>query len=268
MKVVIKRDFEDIREVDIKTVRIMVPVDDRYMRKDFPFRRESEYDDFWEVDIDIETGKIKDWPEGVSEDVFIKVRDCGWFWLLDEEGYTELTLFGDAPNDVIPPKHGGGIYFQINGEGIITNWYKEFDFLEFINSDDRHYSSFAERYFFTSFENDKKDFFGETFDEIQAYPGCLHVKDRYPIVLINDKSVGIIDFQYKVREKDDFPAILNKAATFRENYIRLASHKIYLGLAISNFPADWEEICIREGIAVIKQIDNLTVVNDKHAKAF
>jgi hypothetical protein len=35
MKVVIKRDFEDIREVDIRTVRIMVPVYDRYCGRIF-----------------------------------------------------------------------------------------------------------------------------------------------------------------------------------------------------------------------------------------
>jgi Holliday junction resolvase-like predicted endonuclease len=59
--------------------------------------------------------------------------------------------------------------------------------------------AFAEEYFFNSFENGKKNFFGEKFDEIAKHlkNRWQGVEDEYDIVLYNHASVAIIEVKYK-----------------------------------------------------------------------
>jgi len=97
-----------------------------------------------------------------------------------------------------------------------------------------NHGSFAEEYFFNSFENGKQKFFGEHFDEIQKNVSSVWqgVKDEYAV-----------KFNYK-----DF--------------------KIYLGLASLSFYPELEQRCINEGIAIIKQVGDSVVINDEHLKVF
>jgi hypothetical protein len=128
---------------------------------------------------------------------------------------------------------------------------------------------FAEEYFFNSFENGKQNFFGEKFDEIDKnlknhWQG---LKDEYDIVLYNHASVAIIEVKYKARI-DDLPQVLKKAETFRILFPHYKDFKIYLGLASMSFESKLEEECIKEGIAIIKQVGDNVVINDKHLKVF
>jgi hypothetical protein len=132
-----------------------------------------------------------------------------------------------------------------------------------------NHGSFAEAYFFNSFENGKQNFFGEKFDEIEKNVKGLKkgFKDEYDILLINGTSIGIVEVKYKAHE-NDVAKVLRKAETFRVNFPEYAGHKVYLGLATLSFYPELEQGCISEGIAIVKQVGDTVVVNDEHLKVF
>ncbi|MCL2167495.1 MAG: hypothetical protein FWH59_00010 [Lentimicrobiaceae bacterium] len=133
----------------------------------------------------------------------------------------------------------------------------------------RNHGEFAEEYFFNSFEQNQRNFFGEKFDELEQNVKGIkkNFKDEYDIVLINGKSVGIIEVKYKAHE-NDIPKILKKSQTFRVNFQEYSNHQIYLGLATMAFYPELEQACIEQGIAVIKQVGDTVVINDTHLKVF
>ena len=132
-----------------------------------------------------------------------------------------------------------------------------------------NHGSFAEEYFYNSFENRKTNFFGEKFDDIEKnlknhWQG---LKDEYDIVLYNHASVALIEVKYKAHI-DDVPQVLKKAETFRILFPQYKDFKIYLGLASMSFYSELEDECIKQGIAVIKQIGDKVVINDTNLKVF
>ena len=62
--------------------------------------------------------------------------------------------------------------------------------------------------------------------------------------------------------------VLKKVSSFKTNFPKYQNHKVYLGLATMAFYPELEEECIRQGIAVIKQVGDTIIINDKHLKAF
>ncbi|MDR2148483.1 MAG: hypothetical protein LBE91_18730 [Tannerella sp.] len=129
--------------------------------------------------------------------------------------------------------------------------------------------AFAEEYFFNSFENGQKNFFGEKFDEIDKNlkNHWRGLKDEYDIVLYNHASVAIIEVKYKANISD-VPDVLKKAETFRILFPNYRDFKIYLGLASLSFYPELEQECINQGIAIIKQVGDTVVINDRHLKIF
>jgi hypothetical protein len=129
--------------------------------------------------------------------------------------------------------------------------------------------SFAEEYFFNSFENGKQNFFGEKFDEISKHLKSHKqgLEDEYDIELYNHASVAIIEVKYKAH-KSDIPDVLKKAETFKILYPYYNDFRIYLGLASMSFYPELEQECINEGIAIIKQVGDSVVINDEHLKVF
>jgi hypothetical protein len=132
-----------------------------------------------------------------------------------------------------------------------------------------NFGSFAEEYFFNSFEKGQQNFFGKKFDEIQKHLSAFWkgVEDEYDIVLYNDDAVAIIEVKYKAHVSD-IPAVLKKAETFRILFPNYKDFKIYLGLASMAFYPELEQECINDGIAIIKQVGDKVVINDKHLKTF
>ena len=128
---------------------------------------------------------------------------------------------------------------------------------------------FAEEYFFNAFENGLQNFFGEKFDDIEKNMKGYkkNYKDEYDIVLFNGKSIAIVEVKFKAH-KNDIPSILRKADTFRINYPDYKKHQIYLGLATMAFYPELEDQCINQGIAVVKQVGDTVVINDKHLKIY
>ena len=129
--------------------------------------------------------------------------------------------------------------------------------------------SFAEEYFYNSFDNDRRNFFGEKFDTIRRglKSKGLKIEDEYDIVLYNHTSVAIIEVKYKAHE-NDIEKTLKKAETFRILCPDYKDYKIYLGLASLCFYPELEQKCADQGIAIIKQVGDSVVVQDEHLKVF
>jgi hypothetical protein len=127
----------------------------------------------------------------------------------------------------------------------------------------------TEEYFFNSFKKGQQNFFGEKFDEIEKNikPKTKKLQDEYDIVLYNHTAVAIIEVKYKANITD-IPTVLKKADTFRILFPDYKDFKIYLGLASMSFYPELEQECINEGIAIIKQVGDNVIINDKHLKIF
>lgn len=128
MKVVIKSSLE----VEVKYVKVELPI--RYeedIPKNFPLREEVPIDkngyDWWKGTIEINTGKILEWPLGQVGEFYLKVVDEGSYYLLDENQKIVASIEQNyVPNQLLPPNDGYGDYvnFKIDENGIVTNWYK------------------------------------------------------------------------------------------------------------------------------------------------
>jgi hypothetical protein len=132
-----------------------------------------------------------------------------------------------------------------------------------------NHGSFAEEYFFNAFEDEEQNFFGEHFNEIEknVKPVVKGKRDEYDIVMYNDNSIAIVEVKYKAH-KNDIPDVLKKAETFKFFFPDYKDYKIYLGLASMSFYDELEEECIHQGIAVIKQVGDMVVINDAHLKVY
>ena len=131
------------------------------------------------------------------------------------------------------------------------------------------FGSFAEEYFFNSFEKGEQNFFGKKFDEISRNLELVWqgLKDEYDIVLYNKDAVAIIEVKFKADE-NDIPQVLKKAETFKILSPNYKDFKIYLGLASLSFSKVLEQKCIENGIAIIKQVGENVIIYDKHLKVF
>ena len=81
--------------------------------------------DMWCPHIDIDTGVVYDWPEGVTASIHYKVCDAGSYYLLDEHGNHILSIEQDyVPSMACPNGEGYGDYIimHINEKGQIANW--------------------------------------------------------------------------------------------------------------------------------------------------
>ena len=127
--------------------------------------------------------------------------------------------------------------------------------------------SFAEEYFYNSFIRGRQNFFGEEYDSIRRQVEGKRVFDEYDLLLVNGKSIGIIEVKYK-GSKSYISNVIKKADTFRRNFPKYKNHKVYLGIASLSFSRELEQECINEGIAIIKQVGDTVIINDKHLKAY
>ena len=129
-----------------------------------------------------------------------------------------------------------------------------------------NFGSFAEEYFFNSFDEGKQNFFGENFDTI-VKNSTDNNTGEYDIMMINGKAVAIIETKFKARASG-VSDTLKKAKQFRRNFPQYKSHKLYLGLAALVFDTAIEQKCKNAGIAIIKQVGDTVVINDDQLKVF
>ena len=81
----------------------------------------------WRVKIDLETGNLVGWPQGVTARVHYKVCDDGTYWLEDAEGNRIHEIDDYVPKvfDFCDDSDGDYIIFNIDENGHIVQWYSE-----------------------------------------------------------------------------------------------------------------------------------------------
>jgi len=116
-------------EVEIKTVRVEIPIDDEEdIPKDFPMR----IGNLWIATIDIDHGQIMGWTQGKTGSFCIKVVDGGSYFLEDEKGKTILSIEdGYVPNALLPGEYGDYLELEIDETGMITNWLEDANITDF-----------------------------------------------------------------------------------------------------------------------------------------
>lgn len=93
--------------------------------------------DLWCPQIEIETGRIINWKQGVKASTHYKVCDCLGYEIQAENGDVVLSAEdGYVPDTLCPKKEGYGDYVKmdIDENGQIVNW--KFNFLDFEGSED------------------------------------------------------------------------------------------------------------------------------------
>ncbi len=80
--------------------------------------------DDWKPLINLETGKIENWKQGVTASIHYKVCDAGVYSLLDENRNVIKTVDGYVPNILSPKDDGYGDYviMDVDADGMIQDW--------------------------------------------------------------------------------------------------------------------------------------------------
>jgi len=132
----------------------------------------------------------------------------------------------------------------------------------------------AEDYFQNAFYKNPK-LNGEIYDKmdfnLKHLPKNGQKGDEYDIVMVNKKSVAIIEVKYNLKKnntKDALSKTLNKIDTFKALYPEYKNHKFYLGLASWSFTKGSEKDIQEAGVAVIKQVGDKMVINSENLKVF
>lgn len=117
-------------ELDVAAIRVMAEV--RYW-EDATVNGVEDTDgtliplrvgDLWQPVIEIETGRVRDWPEGTTADVHYKVCDAGAYELLDANGRIVALRDGYVPDFLAVNESGYGDYIilKIGSDGLIEGW--------------------------------------------------------------------------------------------------------------------------------------------------
>jgi hypothetical protein len=84
--------------------------------------------DLWQPVIDLQEGKIVDWPEGTTADIHYKVCDQGEYWLLNEQKQRIAKWSGYYVPDAFLCQGGSGygdyIIMNVNADGSIKSYEK------------------------------------------------------------------------------------------------------------------------------------------------
>lgn len=128
------------QEVEIKTIFINIEPryigdgDDDDVPSDFPLLNASKT--AWVAWVDIDTGRIQDWPQGEVREMYCKVCDAGTYALYSPTGTELAKIDGYVPNGIVPGEYGDYVNLKINADGVITNWPKSPDLSAFFGDDE------------------------------------------------------------------------------------------------------------------------------------
>ena len=81
----------------------------------------------WEIKIDVETGNVVGWPNGIKGDIHYKVCDDGTYWLEDADGNKIHEIDSYVPEffDFCDDSYGDYIIMTIDENGHIEEWYED-----------------------------------------------------------------------------------------------------------------------------------------------
>lgn len=109
------------RTIKISAIEVVLPVN--YEEEDIPNNFPLRNGETWAAVIDIDTGKIRDWPAGAGEQkMYMKVVDGGSYYLIGEDGKRLLSIEDNYVPCCIPGDSGDYIDFRISADGTIENW--------------------------------------------------------------------------------------------------------------------------------------------------
>ena len=115
---------------DVKYVSVSIAV--RYEEEDIPNDFPLRDGDIWNATIEVETGKILNWPKGQDGYLQMKVCDEGTYHLLDADKNMVASIVDNyVPNQLIPGEFGDYVELDINADGVIKNWPKNPSFQDF-----------------------------------------------------------------------------------------------------------------------------------------
>jgi hypothetical protein len=119
-------------EQEVEITKIIICVHVRYGEENIPNDFPMRHGDLWKATVDIDTGRIEDWPIGKSGNVTMKVCDEGTYTLVDSTGKRIAELENEyVPHGIVPGKYGDYINLEINDQGVIINWPKHPDISTF-----------------------------------------------------------------------------------------------------------------------------------------
>lgn len=89
-------------------------------------------DENWLLEIELETGIIKNWEQGKTANVHYKVCDCGEYFLKDEYHNTIIQTDGYVPKMLCPAEDGYGDYIimDIDENGKIDKWKADLSYFD------------------------------------------------------------------------------------------------------------------------------------------
>lgn len=92
--------------------------------------------DTWTPVIDLETGRIENWPQGTKASIHYKVCDDGAYELHDADGGLVKRITGYVIKMMCPKENGFGDYviMDVYPDGLIEDW--KVDLNEFEKDDD------------------------------------------------------------------------------------------------------------------------------------
>lgn len=82
------------------------------------------FETLWSPTIDLDTGRVRDWPEGTTADIHYKVCDAGEYELIDADGNMVALKSGYVPDMLSVGDNGYGDYIimEIGPAGLIKGW--------------------------------------------------------------------------------------------------------------------------------------------------
>lgn len=113
-------------EVEFDALLVQWPYEDGLGPEDqCPLPEQFRSGDKWNLGIDIDTGRVINWPEGTTVDLYEKVVDSGRYTLL-RNGKEVAVRDDNYVPDVFPrPHYGDYLILKIGPDGIIADWKNE-----------------------------------------------------------------------------------------------------------------------------------------------
>lgn len=110
------------RPVEIEVVAIKCELAVRYEEEDIPNYFPLRHGDMWIGTVDIDTGVIRDWPQGKAGSMHMKVCDEGTYTLLGPKGEEIVCLVEEYVPHCIPGDDGDYVQFDIDETGKVIGW--------------------------------------------------------------------------------------------------------------------------------------------------
>jgi hypothetical protein len=119
-----KMGRQAVLEVEVDAIGGEVPVE--YGEDDIPNDFPGRSGDVLRMVLDLNGGRVLDWPSGRTADLCLKVRDGGTYTLLrydaaaDGVRHVVATLSGYVPDCI--PEGGDYLEFRVEADGRVSGW--------------------------------------------------------------------------------------------------------------------------------------------------